>query len=315
MTVGGLGDECSQPPVGLRQLSGISRILCRLLRPQAVPGAQPELSSSPAGAVRGAAQRRESPGAGGHLRPGDAAVPGRGPVGRCRSRWAVAGMPGPRAGAPEAAWVLEGGGFPLQGRKSSGVARQHCGRMGKAANCQAGMFLACVGRLGRALVDKRLYLPRTGPGTRSAARGQGCPRRKESTGRRPSWPWRCWGRRWIEGIWGPAGWPRTTPSVSRPLSGRDWQPWGSGTFWTFPATRRSGPWGRFGPQRNRGIGGLRKPGLREGQRRTMEQRAAGIPGEDWQEITVAQGSQGPRSYRFSFQRVRATGRGKRGEIH
>ena len=27
------------------------------------------------------------------------------------------------------------------------------------ANCQAGMFLACVIQLGRALVDKRLYLP------------------------------------------------------------------------------------------------------------------------------------------------------------
>ena len=33
------------------------------------------------------------------------------------------------------------------------------GRLGKVANCQAGMFLAYVSPLGRALVDKRLYLP------------------------------------------------------------------------------------------------------------------------------------------------------------
>ena len=49
--------------------------------------------------------------------------------------------------------------FPKQGRKSAGVARQYCGRLGKVANCLAGMFLAYVSPLGRALVDKRLYLP------------------------------------------------------------------------------------------------------------------------------------------------------------
>ena len=56
-------------------------------------------------------------------------------------------------------WVLDGSDFPKQGRKSVGVARQYCGRLGKVANCQAGMFLAYVSPLGRALVDKGLYLP------------------------------------------------------------------------------------------------------------------------------------------------------------
>ena len=55
--------------------------------------------------------------------------------------------------------MLAGSDFPKQGRKSAGVARQYCGRLGKVANCQAGMFLAYVSPLGRALVDKRLYLP------------------------------------------------------------------------------------------------------------------------------------------------------------
>ena len=58
---------------------------------------------------------------------------------------------GPRLEHPEAVWVLDGSDFPKQGTKSAGVARQYCGRLGKVANCQAGM--------GRALVDKRLYLP------------------------------------------------------------------------------------------------------------------------------------------------------------
>ena len=67
----------------------------------------------------------------------------------------------PRLGHPEAVWVLDGSDFPKQGRKSVGVARQYRGRLGKVANCQAGMLLAYVSLLGRALVDKRLYLPQS----------------------------------------------------------------------------------------------------------------------------------------------------------
>ena len=67
--------------------------------------------------------------------------------------------PGPRLGHPEAVWVLDGRDFHKQGRRSVGVARQYCNKLGKVANCEAGMFLAYVSPLGRALVDKRLYLP------------------------------------------------------------------------------------------------------------------------------------------------------------
>ena len=66
---------------------------------------------------------------------------------------------GPRLEYPEAVWVLDGSDLPKQGRKWVGMARQYCGRLGKVANCQAGMFLAYVSPFGRALVDKRLYLP------------------------------------------------------------------------------------------------------------------------------------------------------------
>ena len=67
---------------------------------------------------------------------------------------------GPRLEDPQGVWVLDGSDFPKQGVKSVGVARQYCGTLGKIANCQAGVFLAHVGPRGRALVDKRLYLPK-----------------------------------------------------------------------------------------------------------------------------------------------------------
>ena len=47
----------------------------------------------------------------------------------------------------------------------------------------------------------------------------------------------------------------------------------------------------------------------------MEQRSAELPDEAWREITVAEGSQGPRSYRFSGQRVRPTSRRRPDDIH
>ena len=62
-----------------------------------------------------------------------------------------------------------------------------------------------------------------------------------------------------------------------------------------------------------GFGRPRKPRLRDGQRRTMEQRSDELPGDAWREITVAEGSQGPRSYMFSAQRVRVTRKGKPGQ--
>ena len=86
---------------------------------------------------------------------------------------------GPRLGHPSGVWVLDGSDFPKQGRKSVGVARQYCGRLGKVANCQAGMFLAYVSPLGRALVDKGLYLPQswTSDGARCQAAGVPAERR------------------------------------------------------------------------------------------------------------------------------------------
>ena len=60
-----------------------------------------------------------------------------------------------------------------------GVARQYCGRLGKVANCQAGMFLAYVSPLGRALVDKRLYLPESWTSDKDRCEAAGVPEEKQ----------------------------------------------------------------------------------------------------------------------------------------
>ena len=205
----------------------------------------------------------------------------------------------PRLGHPDAVWVFDGSDFPKQGRKSAGVARQYCGRLGKVANCQAGMFLAYVSPLGRALVDKRLYLPEswTSDPERCAAAGVPEERRsyRSNAGAGPE-SGSSQGRvgcrrrrlrelalemRYVLDV------PGSTPV------------WPLEPAWTSPEYQ--------------GSGRPRKPRLQEGQRRSMEQRRDELPDEAWREITVAQGSQGPRSYQFSAQRVRATRKGKPGE--
>ena len=81
----------------------------------------------------------------------------------------------PRLENPEGLWALDGSDFPKHGRKSVGVVRQYRGRLGKVANRQAGMFLAYVSPLGRALVDKRLYLPESWTKDDARCAGAGVP--------------------------------------------------------------------------------------------------------------------------------------------
>jgi SRSO17 transposase len=57
--------------------------------------------------------------------------------------------------------IVDGSGFPKQGETSVGVAHQYCGHLGKRANCQHGVFLAYAGRGGSALLDERLYMPKS----------------------------------------------------------------------------------------------------------------------------------------------------------
>ena len=82
-------------------------------------------------------------------------------------------------GDPDGILIGDDTGFEKGGSRSAGVQRQYTGTAGKITNCQLGVFLACAGPKGRALVDRELYLPRSGnhgstgrprAGARSASR-------------------------------------------------------------------------------------------------------------------------------------------------
>ena len=220
----------------------------------------------------------------------------------------------PLLGHPDAVWVLDGSDFPKQGRKSAGVARQYCGRLGKVANCQAGMFLAYVSPLGRALVDKRLYLPESWTSDEDRCAAAGVPEERRIYRSKTELALEMLERA-VESGHLRGGWVAADDAFGMSPSFRDglatlgmhyvlvvpagFMVWPVEPEWTTPVYQ-----GRGGPP---------KPRLVAGQRRTMDQRAAAIPEDAWREITVAQGSQGPRICLFNAQRVRATKRRKPGE--
>ena len=61
---------------------------------------------------------------------------------------------------PEAVLVIDETGFLKKGRHSAGVARQYSGTAGRIENCQIGVFVGYASRLGHALLDRELYLPK-----------------------------------------------------------------------------------------------------------------------------------------------------------
>ena len=222
---------------------------------------------------------------------------------------------GPRWGDPAGVWALDGSDFPKPGVKSVGVSRQCCGALGKIANCPAGRFVAHVGPKGRALVDRRLYLPRewTGGPERCAAAGApaDCRERRSQTELALEMLAGAQARGQLAAQW-LAG--DSACGMSPPLREglaamgmryvRDARP--DMTVWPLEPTWTDPPY--------QGNGRPRKPRLRGGQRQTMAERAAAIPEDGGREITIAQGSQGPRAYRYSAQRVRVTHRRQPGEV-
>ena len=220
----------------------------------------------------------------------------------------------PRLGHPEAVWVFDGSDFPKQGRKSAGVARQYCGRLGKVANCQAGIFLAYVSPLGRALVDKRLYLPKGWTSDPGRCAGAGVPEARRGYRSKTELALELLERALQLGHL-EAGWVAGDDAFGMSPFFRDGLA-ALGMRYVLDVPGSTPVWPlepEWTSPEYQGCGRPRKPKLGNGQRRTMEQRSDELPDEAWREITVAQGSQGPRTYRFSAQRVRATKQGKPGE--
>jgi SRSO17 transposase len=75
-------------------------------------------------------------------------------------------------GRPLDAWIVDDTGIPKKGRHSVGVARQHCGQLGKQDNCQVAVSLSLAAAGASLPIAWRLYLPKEwvdDPARRAAA--------------------------------------------------------------------------------------------------------------------------------------------------
>ena len=211
----------------------------------------------------------------------------------------------PRLADPEAVWIVDGSDFPKQGKKSVGVTRQYCGMLGKVANCQAGIFLAYRSARGRALVDKRLFLPEAWTQDPARCTAAGVPETEQHYRSKTELALlllqqaKAWGHleaRWVTGddAFGRA------PGFRDGVAAEGWlyllevpaylTVWPREITWEQP------------PYPGRGRRPLPRPTGSE--RQDLAQRRAALPAAAWREITVGEGAQGPRTYRFAFERVR-----------
>ncbi len=83
---------------------------------------------------------------------------------------------GEELGEDDAVIVFDPSGFPKQGTKSVGVARQWCGRLGKVDNCQVAVYMGYVSRIDQVLVNTRLYLPKEWSQDRARRKAAGVPK-------------------------------------------------------------------------------------------------------------------------------------------
>jgi SRSO17 transposase len=215
---------------------------------------------------------------------------------------------GARLNTPEGKgiFVLDESGFPKQGRQSVGVARQYCGALGKVGNCQLGVFLAYVSARGHALVDKRLYLPPPWADDPVRCRAAGVPEEigYQSTadlGLAMLRQARAAGH--LQGSWvtGDDAYGKV-PTLRDALDAEGWRyvlevPAATPVF-TQPAEVVVPPWSGRGrkPTAPRLAPAAAPP-------RSAQAVADGVPASAGQELTVAEGAQGPRTYQFVARRV------------
>jgi SRSO17 transposase len=207
---------------------------------------------------------------------------------------------------PIRAWLVDDTGLPKKGELSVGVARQYCGTLGKVGNCQLGVFLAYVSARGHALVDKRLYLPPAWTADPARCQATGVPaevgyQSKAELGLAMLRQARAAGH--LQGTWvaGDDAYGMV-PTLREALAAEGWQyvldvPATTPVF-TQPAQTVVPPWSGRGrvPTKPRLAPGAPSP-------QTVRAVAAGLAPAAWQELTVAEGAQGPRTYQFAALRV------------
>jgi len=174
---------------------------------------------------------------------------------------------------PDGILVIDETGFLKKGKKSVGVQRQYSGTAGRIENCQLGVFLTYASKAGHSLVDRELYLPKSWTQDRERCRAADVPEEvvfatKPELAARMLWRTldAGLGAKWVTGD--------TVYGSHRPL--------------------------RQGLQsRNQAYAlavSCQEQVEVEGERKRVDRIADGFEPDQWQRISVGDGSKGPREF-------------------
>jgi SRSO17 transposase len=214
---------------------------------------------------------------------------------------------GSRLSAPEGVFILDDTGFAKQGRKSVGVARQYSGTLGKIGNCQVAVFLGYASPRGHALVDRALYLPRSWTEDVERCQAAGVPDEQRSYQSKTDLALRLLRqarqRGQLSGQWVTADEDYgKVPSFRDALDAEGWwyvlEVQCTTQVFTQAVQTEVRQWVGNGRPPTKTHLAAGEPGPV-----AVQTLAARLPDTAWQELTVAEGAQGPRSYQFAAQRV------------
>ncbi|MFN8453077.1 MAG: IS701 family transposase [Anaerolineae bacterium] len=208
-------------------------------------------------------------------------------------------------GEEEGIGVVDETGFLKKGQHSVGVKRQYSGSAGKVENCQVGTFLSYYSSRGQVLLDRRLYLPEewcNDPERRARAKVPAAvvfQTKPQQAGEMLEYAWALGvPMRWVTGdeVYGDAPELRATISAA----GR-WYVLGVRSYTSVwlerPIVEAPAPGGQGRPRT--------KPRLAEGAPAALPIVAVVAAWSEprWQRLSVTEGSKGPRTYDWAYQRV------------
>jgi SRSO17 transposase len=208
-------------------------------------------------------------------------------------------------GEEEGIGVVDETGFLKKGQHSVGVKRQYSGTAGKIENCQVGTFLSYVSSRGQVLLDRRLYLPEEWCDDAERRARAKVPEEvvfQTKPQQAAEMLQHAWTQgvpmRWVTGdeVYGDASELRANISA-----GGRWYVLGVRSHMPVwlerPGVEEPGPGGSGRPRT--------KARLAEGAAAALPVVAvvAAWPEPRWQRLTVREGSQGPRTYDWAYQRV------------
>lgn len=179
--------------------------------------------------------------------------------------------------------IVDETGFVKKGSKSAGVQRQYSGTAGRVENCQLGTFLAYASPVGRALIDRELYLPKSWTADPARCADAGVPEQVRFA-TKPTQAMAMIGRALDAGV--PAAWVTADEAY-----GQD------SKFRTFLDQRRVGY--VVAVPRSQSVG------LGVGTARA-DTLAAQAPAQAWKRLSAGDGSKGPRLYDWAMAELPGT---------